>query len=225
MPFANYRSVRDLPPTIALFPLRGAILLPRFTLPLNIFEPRYLAMFEHVISTSRVLGIIQPLATAGEEESPADGAAPLKQIGCAGRVTAYQELDDGRLAISLTGVARFRTVSERSTGDPYRSFDVSYEGFAGDLQVGRGEDEVDRKRLLPVLKNYLEARDLQADWTAIENASTELLINVLSIISPFGPEEKQALLEAADLAQRAEILKTLATMELAADNRSGGGLQ
>jgi Lon protease-like protein len=225
VPFANYRRTTDLPSDIAVFPLRGAILLPRANLPLNVFEPRYLAMLDHVISSSRILGIIQPLAAAGDEESPQGDGVQLKHIGCAGRVTAFQERDDGRLAISLTGIVRFRTLTEQHGSEPYRVFAVSYDEFAGDLEAGAGEDEVKRDELLIALRRYLDAKHLQADWQAIENAPTELLVNALSTISPFGPEEKQALLEAKDLRQRAEVLTTLATMELASDDRSGGSVQ
>lgn len=224
-PLARYRNPSDLPAELPVFPLRGAILLPRATLPLNVFEPRYLALLDHVISGARVLGIIQPQANDEQEESPQGSDVALKEVGCAGRVTTFQEQDDGRLLISLTGVARFRSNSEIATDEPFRIFDVSYDEFADDLTPGAGEDDVDRDRLLEVLQDYLNARQLQADWQAINNAATELLVNSLSTISPFGPEEKQALLEARDLKQRAEVLATLALMELASDDRSGGSLQ
>ncbi|MEO1607866.1 MAG: LON peptidase substrate-binding domain-containing protein [Pseudomonadota bacterium] len=223
MPFSPYRRITDLPDTIPMFPLSGAILLPRATLPLNVFEPRYLAMLEYVISSNRILGIIQPRTPDDADESPQGDDVPLKNVGCAGRVTGFQELDGGRLAISVTGVVRFRVSSEHSNAEPFRIFSVNYEEFGNDLIANHGEEMVDRGQLLQVLKTYLEARNLQADWQAIEAASTELLVNALSTISPFGPEEKQALLEAGSLQQRAETLATLATMELAADYRSGGG--
>ena len=225
MPFSPYRNLTDLPDEIPMFPLHGAILLPRATLPLNVFEPRYLAMLDHVIAGDRVLGIIQPRTTDGTDESPRGDAVPLKSVGCTGRVTGFQELDGGRLAISITGVARFRILREHSNAEPFRVFSVNYEEFGDDLIANHGEEMVDRAQLLQVLKTYLEARNLQADWQAIEAASTELLVNSLSTISPFGPEEKQALLEARNLQQRAEALATLATMELAADYRSGGSVQ
>ncbi len=225
MPGANYRKTTDLTTELAVFPLRGAILLPRANLPLNVFEPRYLAMLDHVIATSRLLGIIQPLASEEEVESPQGSDVPLKAIGCAGRITAFQEHDDGRLTISLKGIARFRTIKERATGEPFRVFDVTYEDFSNDLTVGFGEDKVNRDELLSVLRRYLHAKRLEADWQAIEKAPTEFLVNALSTISPFGPEEKQALLEAKTLSHRAEVLAALATMELASDDRTGGGLQ
>ena len=222
----HYRQPGDLPVRIPVFPLRGAILLPRAHLPLNVFEPRYLAMIDAVMAGERMLGIIQPNDTSGDmPESPAGSVAPLKTVGCAGRVTAYQELDDGRLLISLTGICRFATVREAPTSTPFRQFDVDYHRFESDFERGAGEASVDRDGLLSVLKAFLDAKSLEADWSAITNAPTELLINSLSIISPFGAEEKQALLEAPDLKGRAKVLTTLAQMELASDGRSGGQIQ
>jgi Lon protease-like protein len=203
-----------------VFPLRRAILLPRALLPLNIFEPRYLRMVEDVMSTSRVLGMVQP-ESAGEE-SPAGRTVPLRRIGCAGRITAYQELDDGRLMITLAGIARFSIVSEVPLEKPYRICTVSYETFQSDFVAGAGEQEVDRQALLTALKSYLAARNLEVDWSAVSKSSNETLINSLAIASPFGPEEKQLLLEAADLKGRAEVLVALAEMELAA-NAGGSG--
>jgi Lon protease-like protein len=198
-----------------IFPLQRAILLPRANVPLNVFEPRYLEMLQAVLSSSRVLGIVQPQAC--EEESPAGKSFALRPVGCAGRVTAYQELDDGRLIITITGIARCALREEVVTPKPYRIWAVSYEPFASDFVPGAGEDEVDRERMVSVLKRYLDARNLSADWPAILRASNERLINALAIASPFGPEEKQALLEAPDLKARAEVLVALAEMELAGD--------
>ncbi|MBX9588364.1 MAG: LON peptidase substrate-binding domain-containing protein [Hyphomonadaceae bacterium] len=220
----RYQGPADLPQRIPVFPLRGAILLPRATLPLNIFEPRYLQMVEDVVSTSRVMGMLQP--AGGDEESPPGRAAPLRRVGCAGRVTGYQELDEGRMLISLTGIVRFTLVEEVPFEKPYRICTVSYDRFTGDFAAGAGEDDVDRPGLLKTLKAYLEARNLKADWAAISKSSNETLINSLAIVSPFGPEEKQALLEAANLKDRAEMLVALAEMELAASpGGSGSTLQ
>ena len=216
----RYRGPADLPQRIPVFPLCRAILLPRASLPLNIFEPRYLQMVEDVMSTSRVLGMVQP--ESGQVESPVARAAPLRRIGCIGRITSYQELDDGRLLIAVTGIARFELTDEVALAKPYRICTVSFERFLGDFVAGAGEDEVDRQGLLSALKTYLEARSLRADWTAIAKTPTEALVNSLAIVSPYGGEEKQALLEAPDLKARAEMLVALAAMELAAD-RSGSG--
>ena len=216
----RYQGPANLPQRIPMFPLRGAILLPRATLPLNIFEPRYLQMVDDVMSTSRVLGLVQPDG-GDEDESPAGRTVPLRRIGCAGRITGYQELDDGRLLVTLTGIARFALVDEVPLAKPYRICTVAYDTFLGDFVAGAGEDEVDRQGLLKALKSYLEARDLKADWPAVAKSSNEMLVNALAVVSPFGPEEKQALLEAADLKTRTEILVALAEMELAAN--AGGG--
>lgn len=221
----RYRRPSDLPPRIPLFPLRGAILLPRATLPLNIFEPRYLAMLEEVIAGHRVLGVVQPDSADDPSESPEGKDTGLRRVGCAGRVTAYQELDDGRLLITLTGVARYTIIDEAATAKPFRVASVSYDKFASDFDVGRGEEQVDRVNLVRVLRAYLEQNRLKADWDAIERASSEFLINALCVMSPYGPEEKQALLEAEDLKRRAEVLVALAEMELASTGGQGGTLQ
>jgi Lon protease-like protein len=190
-------------------------------LPLHVFEPRYLQMVDDVMSTSRALGMVQP-AGGEEEESPASRTAPLRKVGCAGRITSYQELDDGRLLVSLTGIARFEVVEEVELAKPYRVCTVSYERFLGDFVASTEEDEVDRERLIEVLKAYFQARELKADWTAIAKTPDETLVNWLAMVSPYGSEEKQALLEAADLKARADMLVALAEMELAAGSCGSG---
>lgn len=222
----RYRRPADLPPRLALFPLRGAILLPRATLPLNVFEPRYLSLIDDAVSGSRVIGIIQPMGREDDDgESPESKSVGLRRVGCAGRITSYQELDDGRLMVTLTGVARFEVLDEAVTAKPYRTGSVSYDRFAPDFSIGLGEDQVDRINLLRVLKSYLETNRLRADWNAVQRASSEFLINVLSVMCPYGPEEKQALLEAADLKTRADVLVALAEMELASGGDPGTTLQ
>jgi uncharacterized protein len=218
----RYRDAADLPQRIALFPLRGVILLPRATLPLNIFEPRYLEMVDEVMSTSRVIGMVQPEGSA-DEESPIGRTVPLRRKGCAGRITGYQELDDGRLIITLTGIARFTLREESPPEKPYRVANVAYDAFLGDLVAGAGEADVDREGFLKALKTYLQARNLRVDWSAVSKSSNETLVNSLAIASPYGPEEKQALLEAASLKARAEMLVALAEMELAATGIGGSG--
>jgi Lon protease-like protein len=220
----RYHGPADLPQRIPVFPLQHAILLPRATLPLNVFEPRYLQMLEDVMSTARVLCIVQP--DTGEEESPAGKVVPLRSVGCVGRVTAYQELDDGRMLITLTGIARCSLVAEVDIAKPYRICTVGYDRFLRDFQAGAGEDDVDRQGLLRALKAYLEARHLKADWGAVSKSSNESLVNSLSVVAPYGSQEKQALLEAPDLKTRAEMLVALAEMELAAGaGGSGSTLQ
>lgn len=224
----QYQKPQDLPPRLPMFPLRGAILLPRSTLPLNVFEPRYLAMLHDVLAGARLIGIIQPARTGTEKpetESPAGKSGALRSVGCAGRVTNYEELDDGRLAITLTGICRFEVLSEAATTAAYRTMSVSYDRFARDFTRGIGEEQVDRASLLRVLKTYLEQNRFEADWSAIERASSESLVNALSIMAPYGSEEKQALLEAPDLRTRSEVLVALAEMEIAASGGSGGTIQ
>jgi len=219
----RYETVSDLPTELSLFPLAGAILLPRASLPLNIFEPRFLELFDDVMRSTRLVGIIQPVGEGGPTGSPQERSAPLAEVGCAGRVTTYQEHDDGRLTIVLSGVGRFRMKDERKVAHPYRVAGVDFAPYSGDLEVGLGEPDVDRERLLATLRRYLALRNLKADWTAISRTGSEQLVNWLSVASPFGSSEKQALLEATTLAERAEALITLAEMELAMSGGSDPG--
>lgn len=222
----RYKRPADLPALLPLFPLRGAILLPRATLPLNVFEPRYLAMVDAAMSESRVIGIVQPEGRDEDDPGVIEGqSVGLRKVGCVGRITSYQELDDGRIIITLTGIARFDIVEEVKADTPYRTAAVNYDRFAQDFSIGLGEDQVDRPNLLRVLKAYLETNRLKADWHAVQRASSEFLINILSVMCPYGPEEKQALLEAADLKTRADVLIALAEMELASGGESGNTLQ
>ena len=227
----RYKSPRDIPAELPVFPLRGCILLPRAGLPLNIFEPRYLEMFDDALAGRRMIAIVQPSRTPlaanddhdddddRDAESPEGSGIALRATGCAGRITAYQELDDGRLIVSLSGVTRCTLENEITGVRPYRTFRISVEKFSDDLIAGRDESLVPRDRLLETLKRFLEARNLKADWASISRSGNEALVNSLSVMSPYGPEEKQALLEAGTLHDRAEMLIALAEMELAA----GGG--
>jgi Lon protease-like protein len=222
----RYRNVADMPKALPVFPLRGAILLPRASLTLNVFEPRYLALVDHALAEDRLFGVVQPAPEAGAAESPAGKSFPVRLVGCAGRIHSFTENDDGRVTVSLAGIARFRIERDLDTPTPFRTAQVDFGPYAGDFIAGYGEDEVDRPRLLATLKSYLTANNLHADWDRINSASTERLVNTLSILSPYGPEEKQCLLEAADLRGRAEALVALAEMELAArDDGSGTSLQ
>lgn len=218
----RYKGPDDLPEAVPVFPLRGAILLPRAVLPLSVFEPRYLQMLEDVLAGPRVLAIVQPATGPAEEESPARNSVALRKVGCVGRVTSYQELADGRLGIALTGVARCDVRHEVASGKLYRICTMDFGRFVGDFVAGQGEDDVDRQKLLGALKAYLEARNQRADWSAISKSSNEALVNLLAIASPYGAEEKQALLEAPTLAARAEALVALAEMELAAGKGGSG---
>ena len=221
-PLERYRTAHDLPARLAIFPLAGALLLPRTKLPLNIFEPRYLAMVHDAMAGSRIIGMVQP----ADGVDDGDDAPPVQSIGCAGRITSYAETDDGRLLIVLTGIARFRVLAENDTAAPYREVEADFAPFADDLIAGLGEAEVDRQELIETLRIYLEARQLVADWSEVEAASTELLVNSLSALSPYPPEDKQALLEAADLKARADMLIALTEMVLArADGADKSRLQ
>jgi uncharacterized protein len=213
-----YHNPGDLPATIPVFPLAGALLLPRGQLPLNIFEPRYLAMIDDSLrSGHRLIGMIQPDPVhPGTEEKPG-----LYKIGCVGRLTQIAESGDGRYLIQLTGIVRFRIEEELAATTPYRQCRVAYEPFARDFDARAGEDDVDRESLLKALKDFLEANNLKADWDGIENAPNEALVNALAMMSPYGPAEKQALLEAPDLKTRAEVLVAVTEMELA--KKSTGG--
>ena len=222
----RYRSADDLPQTLSVFPLRGAILLPRASLTVNVFEPRYLALLDDALATDRLIGIVQPTDAAADGESPPGKDFPLRQVGCVGRITSFTEGDDGHYMITLVGVARFALEQEVKTDEPFRRLSVGFGNYSADFHSGEGEEDVDRPRLLATLRSYLEANNLSADWDGINRASNERLVNTLSILSPYGPEEKQALLEAPNLKERAEALVALAEMELASpDDGSGTSLQ
>ena len=215
---AAYRGPGELPPVIPVFPLPGALLLPRGQMPLNIFEPRYLAMIDDSLADRhRLIGMVQPdAAHPGPDNRP-----NLYKIGCAGRITQLAETGDGRYLLELTGVARFRIVGEPSVLTPYRQCKVDYQPFADDFVARKGEDEVDRTALLKALAGFLKANKLNADWDGIEKAPNEALVNALAMMSPYGAAEKQAMLEAPDLKGRAEILVALTEMELAKSENDG----
>jgi len=215
---AQYRGPIDLPEVIPVFPLPGALLLPRGTMPLNIFEPRYLAMIDDSLRDGhRLIGMIQPDET---HSSNADKPA-LYKVGCVGRITQLAESGDGRYLIELTGVARFRIEQELKVQTPYRQCRVSFAPFADDFVARKGEDKVDREALLHALRDFLKANQLNVDWEGIEQAPNEALVNALSMMSPYGSAEKQALLEAPDLKTRAEVLVALTEIELAKKNTEG----
>ena len=215
----TYRGPGDLAGVIPVFPLAGALLLPRGQMPLNIFEPRYLAMIDDALrSTHRLIGMIQPdPAHPGPDESKPN----LFKVGCVGRLTQFGETGDGRYLIQLTGVARFRIEDELAVTTPYRQCRVTYQPFADDFTARKGEGEVDRKTLLRTLSAFLKANNLKADWDGIENAPNEALVNALAMMSPYDTAEKQALLEAPDLKTRAEILVAVTEIELAKSKTPG----
>ncbi|HTV36721.1 MAG TPA: LON peptidase substrate-binding domain-containing protein [Xanthobacteraceae bacterium] len=216
---AVYRGPEALPDVIPVFPLPGALLLPRGQMPLNIFEPRYMAMIDDALrSGMRLIGMIQPdPAHPGSDPNKPN----LFRVGCVGRITQLAESGDGRYLIQLTGVARFRIEAELPVATPYRQCHVSYQPFADDFIARKGEDEVDRKELLRALTAFLKANNLKADWQGIENAPNEALVNALAMMSPYDTAEKQALLEAPDLKTRAEILIAVTQIELAKSKTPG----
>jgi Lon protease-like protein len=209
---SRYHNIDDLPKTLPVFPLSGVLVLPRGQLPLNVFEPRYLAMVDAALSGGRLIGMIQPVEREEITLKP-----PLSAVGCAGRITAYRETDDGRYLITLTGICRFRVAEELTIDTPYRQVRADFAPFASDLAVAEDSD-FPRERLLGALKAYLSQRDMKADWQSVMNAPGETLINALSMLCPFEPAEKQALLEAADWEQRVAILTALLEMAGAASD-------
>jgi uncharacterized protein len=211
-----YRGPADLPRTLRVFPLSGALLLPRGHMPLNIFEPRYLAMIDEALRSDRLIGMIQP-----DVENAAEAPSPhLYGIGCAGRITQFAETGDGRYLVTLTGVARFRVREELTVDTPYRQCHIDFEAFLVDFSARAGEEMVDREAVLDALRRFAKASDLRVDWKGIDEAPNEALVNALAMMSPFGTREKQALLEASDLKTRAEILVAITEFELA--KASGG---
>jgi Lon protease-like protein len=215
-----YRSSADLPEIIPVFPLPGALLLPRGQMPLNIFEPRYLAMVDDALRDGhRLIGMIQPdPAHPGPEDKP-----NLFKVGCAGRITQLAETGDGRYLMQLTGVARFRVEEELNVATAYRQCRVSTIPFADDFIARKGEQAVDRKALLEALTAFLKANNLKTDWAGVESAPNEALVNALAMMSPYGVAEKQALLEAPDLKTRAEIMIAVTEIELAKKAAGTGG--
>ncbi|MCS0495211.1 LON peptidase substrate-binding domain-containing protein [Ancylobacter sp. MQZ15Z-1] len=210
-----YGGPSELPGVVPLFPLDGALLLPRCQLPLNVFEPRYLAMVDAALKNERLIGMIQPVPALVTTANPA-----LQKVGCVGRITEFAESGDGRYLVTLTGVARFRLVAEVEAGTPFRQAELDFGDFAGDFTPDLGAEQVDRAALLRTLAAYLDANKLEADWSSIKEAPNEALVNALAMMSPFGAREKQALLEAPSLAERADMLVAVTEMSMA---RTGGG--
>lgn len=197
-------AAADLPDTVPLFPLPGALLLPRARLPLHIFEPRYLAMLDDTMKTShRLIGMVQP------REVPEGAPDRLQTIGCAGRLTGFSETEDGRYMITLTGISRFRITRELSGFTPYARADVDWAGFARDLGPSERDPDFERDGFMDLLARFFEAQSLATDWDTLKEAEDELLINSLSMLCPFEVEDKQALLEAPTLDTRRETLVTL----------------
>jgi len=198
----------DLPPALPIFPLTGVLLLPRGRLPLNIFEPRYLNMVTDALASNRMFGMVQP-STANAESQ--EGEPAVYQTGCAGRITHFEETDDGRFILSLKGVSRFDIVEEIPTVRGYRKCAVDWGRYRGDLAAAVAL-EIDREKLVGAVRRYFSAKGIEADWDAINQAGDEYLVTSIAMLCPFDPPEKQALLEAADLTGRSELLTTIVQM-------------
>ena len=199
-----FKKAQDLPLVIPVFPLDGALLLPHAQLPLQIFEPRYIAMVDDAMAGERIIGMVQT-RPGGDPERPS-----LQPIGCAGKITTFAETSDGRYLITLTGLSRFALREEIAVQTPYRQARVDFIVFENDLQPPSDEEEgFDRLRLLAALRDYLERRSLDVDWETAKAAPAEALINSLAMALPFDAAEKQALLEAPALEQRRDTLVAL----------------
>jgi Lon protease-like protein len=198
-----------LPEILPIFPLTGVLLLPRGQLPLNIFEPRYVAMTRDAMEGERLIGMVQPSDPPIREMNPT-----VYPLGCAGRITSFSETEDGRLLIVLTGVSRFRIKEELSLLSGYRRVVADWGDFADDCSPD--EAGFDRARLTQGLRNFFSQRQLQADWSAIDQAPGEHLVTSIAMMCPFAPNEKQALLEAKTLGERAQLLTALIEMTASA---------
>ncbi|MDQ1155003.1 LON peptidase substrate-binding domain-containing protein [Brevundimonas sp. SORGH_AS_0993] len=208
-----YVKASDLPQVIPVFPLSGVILLARGQLPLNVFEPRYLNMVDDAMAGDRLIGLVQP--TGGTRALPG-----LSPVGCAGRITSFAETSDGRYLITLTGISRFRIAAELPSKAPYRQVRAAFEDYAADLASPVEEPDFDRDGFLDALRGYLAHRAMDIDWDTAESAPMEALVNSLSMALPFEPAEKQALLEANGLMDRAQALTALLRID-AADGGDG----
>ncbi len=214
---ARYQLAKDLPAAIPVFPLAGALLLPGGRMPLNIFEPRYLQMIDQAMAGSRLIGMIQPALDGALRN---DGEPKLCSVGCAGRIISLAETGDGRYLISLQGVCRFRIAQELTVKTPFRQTRIA--PFLADLEEDQAATEVDRPALLKAFRAYLQANELEADWESVSRAENGMLVNALSMMAPYGPAEKQALLEAPDLKTRAETLIAITEMTLAREGDDFG---
>lgn len=211
-------SFEQLPETLPIFPLSGVLLLPGGKLPLNIFEPRYLAMIFDALAGHRMIGMVQPVQPggfAGDGLPSDDGRPKIHRIGCAGRISSFSETDDGRLVLALSGVCRFEIVRELDPAQGgYRRVSAVFSPYRGDLDHAEETVALDRERLMAALAAFFRARNLSTDWDAVKQAADTNLVTSLAMALPFGPAEKQALLEATDTAARAKLL--VALLEMAA---------
>ena len=216
MTTGGYQHIEDLPQTLAVFPLDGAIVLPDGQLPLNIFEPRYLNMIDDAMAGDRLIGMVQT-QVGGDRARP-----DLAKVGCVGKITSFSETADGRYLITLTGVCRFRIVQELALPSPYRQVKADYSEFTVDLVGETADDLLDRQGFFEALEVFLHHYELDLDWASAKSAPTEPLINSLAAALPFSPTERQALLEAASLSDRCAAMIALMRINAArpADDQS-----
>ncbi len=212
----HYRKTSELPAKLPVFPLPGTVLFPRWDLPLNIFEPRYLNMVDDAMRGERLIGMVQTIG--GPRELP-----EIARVGCAGRLTSYSETEDGRYLITLTGICRFTVQRELDVTTPYRQVTPDWSAFGADFFTPAETGLPDRADLIRALRHYVTAHSLQADWSAVEGAPMETLVHVLAAGCPFTPPEKQALLEALTLADRASAL--IALLEISGSGGDTGPVQ
>ncbi len=207
--------MEKLPKNIPLFPLPGALLLPNSRLPLNIFEPRYIRMVEDTLATKhRLIGMIQPIKL--DKRNKLTGANKFQKVGCAGRIVSFTETEDGRYLITLEGVSRFNFRKEMEDQKPYILSQIDWDFYSNDLVPFEGINSFDRKGFLEILKKYLDSAQIASDWDVLKKAREEVLVNSLSMLCPFEPEEKQVLLEAETIVKRLDVLVTL--MKLSSEN-------
>lgn len=207
MSAVNYRKVTDLPEALAIFPLPSALLFPRWQLPLNVFEPRYLNMIDDAMAGSRMIGMVQSRQQEGEKP-------PIYNIGCAGRITSYSETGDGRYLISLTGICRYKIGEEFAVTTPYRQVRPEWDEYLPDLRRADDTHLPSRDMLMTALHDYVARNEMEADWSAVEGAPLETLVNALCAGCPFSATEKQALLEAPTVIERADTLICLLSMDM-----------
>lgn|SRR5215217_1516535 len=214
-------SPSDLPDMVPIFPLTGALLLPFAHRPLNIFEPRYIEMVDYALATDRLIGLVQPEDKS--EESPS-GHAPLHRIGCLGRITHFEESGDGRYFVILEGVSRFALGEEVAGEHNFRRAKISTAGYEADFVRNEGENTVDRQRFLKMMRDYAEFASIELNWEEIEQTGTADLVNFCAMVSPYGPAEKQVLLEAQTLHDRAETLIAMTEYEMAGGGKGAASL-
>jgi Lon protease-like protein len=219
----HYETIKELPETIPVFPLSGALLLPGGNMPLNIFEQRYLAMTDYALSNDRLIGMIQPDLTSGEGKH----GPRLYNTGCLGRLTGIQETGDGRYMINLSGICRFNIAEELPPVSGFRMVRMLANGadLINQDKCHSQESSINRKLLIDTFRKYLVANEMETDWSAVERTDDETLVTALCMMSPYGPAEKQALLEASDLIERAETLVAITEMALAKADNTNASLQ